>query len=209
MSHIRPSRTAVAAAVLLLTAAAGAASAAEPATTRILNDIAGDANAVNDQGEGLVGDIVAGPQLDQADLRNVVVTAPADKTRGGRTLRVSFTTTAAPAPMPDGTALAYGIAAQPGRNCRLAVEYITAARPRLGAPTQPRGLLLHSCRDGRTEQVPVAVSRSGRTVTVHVPEAALPFQARGARVLPSANGYVRTVPSGNSAARPGEIDNVR
>lgn len=208
MSQPGPSRAALAAAVLMLTAGAGAAAAGEPAT-RTLKDIAGDANFLNDQGEGLVGNVGTGRQLDQADLRTVVVTAPADKVRGGRILRVSFTTTATPAPLPDGTALAYGIVAEPSRNCRMTVEYITAAQPSIGPSTQPRGLLVHSCGNGPTEQVSVIASRSGRTVMVDVPEKVLPLQARGARVLPSATGYVRTMPSSESAARPGEIDNVR
>ena len=206
MSTTSPSRRVVVAALCAVVGAgAAAASAAEHPTTLRLLDRAGDANGLNDQGEGLVGGVSTGRQVDQADLRAVDVRSPRAGSRSG--LRVSFTTTARPAPLADGTALAYGVVLEPRRDCRLLVEHVSGSRAHGGAPTAPTGLLTHTCDGGHRTEVVLPTSVTGRTATVEVPYRLLPVDARTAAV--GATAYVRTLPVRGSAARPVELDSAR
>lgn len=207
--HSRSPRTITAAAACIALVAAGSAAAAETSTDIALQDIAGDANALNDQGEALVGNLSIGRQIDQADLRTITVAAVPGQAAREPALRVSFTTTAKPAPLADGTPLAYGVLLVPARDCRMTVEYVTARTSRTAKPTPPTGVLTHTCDDGHHTQTVLPARLTGRTATVDVPRRLLPAAARAAKRLGDGAAYVRTVPADGSAARPVELDSAR
>ena len=205
-----PRTLAAAVACLALATAGSAAAATQSVTGLALHDIAGDANAMNDQGEGLVGNVRTGRQIDQADLRTVTVAALPGRSARQPVLRVSFTTTAKPAALPDGTPLAYGVLLVPARDCRITVEYVTARTSGIGKPGAATGVLTHTCGDGHHHTETVLPARLiGRTATVDVPRRLLPAAARFAKRLHDGAAYVRTVPVRGSAARTLELDSAR
>ena len=213
MTRTRASRRTAVAAVSLALAASGTAVAAAPsapsADRLVLPDVAGDANGLNDQGEGRVGNVSTSRQGDAADLREVVLAPLAD--RSGRTigLRLSVTTTAPPAPLSSGTPLVYGVVMQPHSDCRIVLEYVTGGTP-LSGPAQPAGRLRHSCDDGWYTEVPLTASLDGRTATVEAPYDLLPARAQAGAEAHSVAAYVRTAPFGAlNRAMPGEIDGLR
>lgn len=209
MTSTRRTRRAVVAAVTCALAASGPAVASQPADRLLLTDVAGDANALNDQGEGLIGNVSTSRQVDAADLRKVVLEPLRD--RAGRTvgLRLSVTTTAPPASLSDGTPLAYGLVMQPHADCRLVLEYVTAGTP-LSGRADHLGRLRHSCDDGRYTEVPLGASLNGRTATVEAPYDLLPTLARAGAEAHSVAVYVRTAPFGEmNRSKPGEIDGTR
>lgn len=193
----------------LLAGPAVLAASADVSGRLAMVDVVGDANAVNDQGEGLVGDVTVGWQVPQADLRRVaLLPLSADGTPRGFALRV--TTSSAPAPLADGTPLAYGLVMQPHPDCRIVVEHVSRGTSRTGATVEARGRLIHSCADGHYQEVPLTTTVTGRTVTVDVPYAALPAQAQAGAVAHSVASYVRTAPFGDlNRAKPGQLDGVR
>lgn len=211
MARIRASRRTVVTAVVGLVAGAGPAVASASTTERlVLRDIAGDANAVNDQGEGLVGNVATSSQVAQADLRSITLRPMTDADGHVTGLRLAVTTTARPAPLADGTPLAYGVVLQPAADCRFVVEHVTHAVSPTGQRTPAAGRLRHSCDDGRYVELPLHTTVEGRTATVDVPYSVLPAQAqRGAEARGPA-AYVRTAPFGQlNRSRPVEIDGAR
>ncbi len=211
MTRIRPSRRTVVTALSCVLAASGTAVAsAQPADRLVLRDIAGDANAVNDQGEGVVGNRATPEQLAQADLRRVTLGPLTDGTGRVLGLRFSLTTTSRPAPLAGGTPLAYGLLLQPHRDCRLVVEHVTAGVSPTGERTPAAGRLAHSCDDGRYTEGPLRVAVHGRTATVDVPYRVLPAQAQRTAEVGGAAAYVRTAPLGQlNDSRPAELDGGR
>ena len=210
----RSTRTiATAAACIALAASSSAAASPSPPSDGpgkiTLEDIAGDANALNDQGEGLIANVRTGHQIDQADLRTVTLAALHGRTRAASRLRISFTTTARPGSLPDGTPLAYGVLLVPGRDCRMTVEYVTARSSSIARSTGPTGVLTHTCDDGVHTRSVLPVRLVGRTATVEVAYRLLPAPARAAKHPGNATAYVRTVPADISAARPVELDSAR
>ena len=211
MTRIRPSRRTVVTALSCLLAASGTAVAsAQPADRLVLRDVAGDANAVNDQGEGLFGNQATPQQVAQADLRQVALGPLTDTAGRVVGLRVSVTTTARPGPLADGTPLAYGLVLQPHRDCRLVVEHLTSSTSATGVQTRAAGRLAHSCDDGYYREVPLRVTVDGRTATVDVPYRVLPAQAQRTAEVGGATAYVRTAPLSHlNRSRPAELDGAR
>jgi hypothetical protein len=211
MSRFRPSRRSVLAVLVCLTAGPGAAVAsAAPPDRLALADIAGDANGLNDQGEGLVGNVATTWQVRQADLRNVEVGPLTDVAGQRRGLRVTVTTTARPAPLATGTPLAYGLVMQPHRDCRVVVEYLSRGASPTGQPVPAAARLIHSCDGGHYTEVELAAALQGRTVTIDVPYDRLPAQAQAGAEAHSLAAYVRTAPFGElNRGKPGEIDGTR
>lgn len=210
MTRTRLSRRTAVVAVSLALAATGTAGASTSSADRlVLGDVAGDANALNDQGEGLVGNISTSRQVAHADLREVTVGALRDGAGATVGLRLSVTTTAPPAPLSDGSPLVYGLVMQPHPDCRIVLEYVTGGTP-LSGPAEPAGRLRHSCDDGWYTEVPLTASLDGRTATVEAPYALLPAQAQAGAEAHSVAAYVRTAPFGTlNRAMPGEIDGAR
>ena len=211
MARVRVSRRTVVTAVVCLLASAGTAGASASTTERlVLRDIAGDANAVNDQGEGLVGNVATSPQVAQADLRSITLGPMTDADGHVTGLRVAVTTTARPAPLTHGTPLAYGVVLQPTPDCRFVVEHVTHAVSPTGHRTPAAGRLRHSCDDGRYTELPLRTALRGRTATVELPYSVLPAQAQRGAEARGAAAYVRTAPFGElNRTRPVEIDGAR
>ena len=172
----------------LLRATAGAgclllglsATPAGAASALVMSDRSGDANGVNDSGEGAVGDVAGGVSHPQADLRQVRLDPL--RTTDGRTygFSVTFTTEARPAPLATSPRLdtTYSLLMQPTPDCRLSVRY-TATSAIAGSGALQLG---NSCSIQHRE-VPLRSVRSGRTVRVEVPYRVAPRQLQaGERV---------------------------
>jgi hypothetical protein len=210
VAHRLPVRRTCLIVTACLLAGPGAVAASADSNSRMaLEDVAGDANGLNDQGEGLVGNIALGRQVAQADLRRVaLVPLPGEDAASG--LRLRIRTTTAPAPLADGTPLAYGLVMQPHPDCRIVLEYVSEGTSRTGHAVAERARLIHSCEDGHYQEVPLPASVSGRSATVDVPYALLPEQAQAGAVAHSVAAYVRTAPFGDTnRAKPGQLDGVR
>ena len=153
---------------------------ADAASALVMTDRSGDANGLNDSGEGVVGDIGGGKSFPQADLRQVRMDPL--RTSDGRTygFSVTFTTEARPAPISTSPRLdtTYSLLLQPTPDCRLSVRY-TATSSRSGSGALQLG---NSCSI-QNREVPLRSVRSGRSVRIEVPYRVAPRQLQaGERV---------------------------
>lgn len=117
---------ALASCVLVVAPNAAAASAAPPSQQArlVTHDTAGDANGINDQSEGLLGDLVVGRDVAEADLRRLTVSPlrSAGHTVG---FRFAITTTGVPGHITaTDTPLRYSVIMQLAQDCRLSVDYV-------------------------------------------------------------------------------------
>ena len=148
-----------------------------PGPGPVLTDVAGDANGVNDQGEGLVGDQSGlGHSAPEADLRSVHLAPLRSK---GRTTGMSLTVaTTEPLRTHRGTGqeVALTVVAHVTSDCLFAVILTTR-----GDDVGPATLSSGGCGDGVDRELPVI--RRGSTVRVDLPYRLLPGEAApGARL---------------------------
>lgn len=198
-------RAALALAAVAATLAAVPASAQPPARQLVLQDVAGDANGLNDQGsERVVGDIaIPGLSSPEADLLRVRL---APLKQSGRVIGWSLSFRLAGRVGPNsrtGQDLAYGLVAQASEACRFQVLYQTHGSRAGGASTTSSG----GCGATETRAQPLAATVAGDLIRVDLPYAFLPDAVRRGVVLRDIQAFVRLVPGGTAPL--GELDAVR
>lgn len=157
----------------------------------VVTDVAEDANALNDQGEGLVGNrATPGQSAGEADLREL--TFAALRTRG-RTTGASITfTTQEPfqAHRRTGQALAMGLVAQVDGNCLFSLIVTTSQAGSVDTASLGRG----GCT-GAGAPVSLPAVQSGSTVRVDVPYELMPPQAQAGTQLRDVRVFTRLAPA--------------
>lgn len=187
----------------VLPVAAVAETAPSRAGDLVIDDPAGDANAINDQGsERLVGN-VAEPRASapEADLLRIRL-APLREQGRVTGWSVAFRAAGPIGPhAATGQDLNYGIVAQPNSRCRFLIDFTTDVAGRGTARYADSG----GCGGGPTT-VALPLTVDGTYVRVDVPYRLLPPALRPGAVLPDVSAWTRIAP--DALAPVGELDNV-
>lgn len=141
--------------------------ASSPSGSVVLRDAGGDANGINDQSEGLLGDFVVGHDIPEADLKTLSV-SPLRSDRGDTVgFRFAIATTGLPGHIEgSGTPLRYSVIMQLTPDCRMSVDYTAKASRADGAAE-----LSSSCdNEGLLfAKSPLASRVAGHRVLIDVP----------------------------------------
>lgn len=169
----------------------------------VLEDVAQDANGLNDQGsERVVGDVsTPGMSSAEADLLRVRLSALRE---GGRTTgwSVAFRVAGDVGPQAaTGEQLEYGLVAQPTPDCRFSVTFTTSGAGRGTAAFSDSG----GCGPGSRVELPSRLD--GSVVRVDLPYRLLPRGVQPGARLGDVQAWTRLSPQGMHGF--GELDNVR
>lgn len=179
-------------AILALIAFAMPAAAADSAgeTVIVLKDKAGDANGLNDGGEGYIRDIATPRDVAEADLEAVAISP----LRNGNDETVGYTvaisTTGGPGIIAaTATPLRYSVVMQVTPSCRLSVNYVWTA-------TGGRGDLTASCDNAGVFRTitPLGARIVGNNVVIDVPYSAGPPDMRPGEVVEQTEAFSRAAP---------------
>ena len=160
----RPRRLALLAAAGLL--AVPAAAFGSPSDRLVVEDRSGDAGAVNDRGEGLVGDVQGPVTFVSADLTRMAFTAVRDGEQPSTGFNVYFTAVGElrPTTSADGATMSYAVVMQPTPDCRLTIAY-TVTQDAPGTAELQTG---NGCSTPY-EVFPLASTTWGTSVRIEVP----------------------------------------
>ena len=168
----------------------------------VMEDVSEDANAFNDQGEGLVRDVrTPGMSAAEADLLRVRLSPLRER---GRTTgwSVAFRVAGDVGPHArTGEQLEYGVVAQPNPDCRFSVTFTTSGAGRGTAAFSNGG----DCGGGSGRfALPARVD--GSVVRVDLPYRLLPADVQPGVRLERLQAWTRFAPQGTHGL--GELDNV-